>query len=741
MEFEQYCWASAGNSPQSGNLIDHNLIDDLFFGSGGQFSPQPKNSSNNSKDMENNEVIGGGGGFSSEAPEEKNERIRRVTLTELTDSEGESGCEDEDEDWLMVSDESGSENEDWMSSEDIFKALDEAVHDWKSKLEVAVGEGLKRLRRSTKDNKLKMQYLPGERCGNKKLLAAKNSIVKDWNDDFEIAIRGVQAKLEKLTRDKIGEVNALCGEKLMSKGTSSNNTLMPCSPKKTKLDMKKKITIDCRENAKKSASNEATPTYPALKQMVRELDRMVAATAQTTMDMNCVPIYNMNMVNCNATNGNANIVATPYEFPFQKYLKYLKEQQQQKNSGVGAPVQNPKPNFNINQFMANNKSNNTPPAKDQSKAKPVKEVKPILKETTRPPTTQKAPTEMKKEVRRETSALFRQEKMKERHQTRRKKGEATITNQGTGYTYRLRQYSVNGEEHTLIVRKKIPGEVEEVEDIFKAWNHNLDNERRKGRRVARKLSHRAQRKEFLKQHSYPKVTGPASYADALKKNLKFRPNYIPVEDVFETWKDLLADPEDLVTPSTPTAASTECGQPTVKVAAITEQMRPRRAGGRRRGILQPENYFAGWRFNFDSPQGFLPRRRPKIGRNYAAEEYFRDWKKNLYTKEASYPKKVRQLERLPENIFNDWLHNFNVHYTQQRPGANGGPRNHPKKHHAPPPPTPPASRHRNSKSSSDESSDTSSPLPPTKQQAEPLANKSRSNNQRRSKNKKGSKQN
>ena len=48
------------------------------------------------------------------------------------------------------------------------------------------------------------------------------------------------------------------------------------------------------------------------------------------MDMNCVPIYNMNMVNCNATNANANIVATPYEFPFQKYLNYLKEQQQQK---------------------------------------------------------------------------------------------------------------------------------------------------------------------------------------------------------------------------------------------------------------------------------------------------------------------------------------------------------------------------------------------------------------------------
>ena len=44
--------------------------------------------------------------------------------------------------------------------------------------------------------------------------------------------------------------------------------------------MLKRIFLLTRENAKKSASNEATPTYPALKQMVRELDRMVAATAQ-----------------------------------------------------------------------------------------------------------------------------------------------------------------------------------------------------------------------------------------------------------------------------------------------------------------------------------------------------------------------------------------------------------------------------------------------------------------------------
>merc|ERR1711953_922073 len=76
--------------------------------------------------------------------------------------------------------------------------------------------------------------------------------------------------------------------------------------------------------------------------------------------------------------------------------------------------------------------------------------------------------------------------------------------------------------------------------------------------------------------------------------------------------------------------------------------------------------------------GFLPKRLPKLGRNYQAEEYFRDWKKNLYVKEAPYPKKFRPLEKLPENIFNDWLHNFNIHVVGQRSLALKSPR-HPRK--------------------------------------------------------------
>jgi len=674
MEFEQYCWAS----PQP-HQMDHTLIDDLFFGTFPEAATTPASALGNTNNNFVDEV-------------NDNARIRRVTLTELTD-------EEDDDDWLMVSDDSASDNEEMMSSDEIFNALDEAVQDWKVKLELAIGDGLKKLRKATKDNKMKMKYLPGERCGNKKLSLAKNSIVKEWNDEFDSAIKGVQSKLDKLARDKMAEVNGLCQDKLMAKGLGGRPLGTVCgSPKKTS----KKRIIDCRETAKKS---DGSNNYGALKQMVRELDRMVAATAQTNMDspMNAVPIYNM--ANGNPSNKN-NVVATPYEFPIQKYLKYLKTQQNSNNNGVGSPMQNPRPKVDINQFMANNL---TPRV-----AKPARKESPVKQQAKVAP--------MKKEVKRETSAVMRHEKMKERRQ-RRKKGEATITNQGTGFTYRLRQYSVNGEEHTIIVRKKIPTEQEEMEDIFKQWSHNLDAERRAKRAArVRKLSHRAQRKEFLREHSYPQVTGPSSYADALKKNLKFRPNYIPVEDVMEAWKDCLIEQDDKEN----VGAADACGQPTVKVAMTAAAVAVHKR--RRRRALQPENYFAAWRFNLENVD-FLPKRRPKVGRNYQAEEYFRDWKKNFYAKEAAYPKKFRPLEKLPENIFNDWLHNFNlVHQGQHHRHAQGSqtPRHHRK----------PWPQQNTSQQQPKENAQKETFLKEPEVAPETLANKSRSNNQRRSKNKK-----
>ena len=49
------------------------------------------------------------------------------------------------------------------------------------------------------------------------------------------------------------------------------------------------------------------------------------------------------------------------------------------------------------------------------------------------------------------------------------------------------------------------------------------------------------------------LIGPLLYAEVLKKNLKFRPNNAPVEDIFEAWKDYLQELDDLLSGSLPSS--------------------------------------------------------------------------------------------------------------------------------------------------------------------------------------------
>ena len=84
---------------------------------------------------------------------------------------------------------------------------------------------------------------------------------------------------------------------------------------------------------------------------------------------------------------------------------------------------------------------------------------------------------------------------------------------------------------------------------------------------------------------------------------------------------------------------------------------------------QPEIYFAGWRYNLkDSDSiGFLKsNKRTK----YEAEGIFRDWRRNFYVRERSElddeksekrQRKQTQPKMMPEKIFNEWLHNFHFH--------------------------------------------------------------------------------
>ena len=63
------------------------------------------------------------------------------------------GCFDE---------ESEEEEEVMKSTDEIFEDLDTVVQDWKRKLEVIVAEGLKTIKKTTKERKMMMKYLPGD---------------------------------------------------------------------------------------------------------------------------------------------------------------------------------------------------------------------------------------------------------------------------------------------------------------------------------------------------------------------------------------------------------------------------------------------------------------------------------------------------------------------------------------------------------------------------------------------------
>ena len=75
------------------------------------------------------------------------------------------------------------------------------IHKYLKKNFVYSGDGLKKLRKSNKERRLMMKYLPGD----KKLREAKIDIAKEWKIDFQKAFGTTHKKLEKLAGDKTKE--------------------------------------------------------------------------------------------------------------------------------------------------------------------------------------------------------------------------------------------------------------------------------------------------------------------------------------------------------------------------------------------------------------------------------------------------------------------------------------------------------------------------------------------------------
>jgi len=178
------------------------------------------------------------------------ETPKKCTITEIIDDDFEDFFEHDD-----------------INVDDLSKAFDNVIEDWKIKMEVIIGEGLKRLRKSHKERKLMMKYLPGDR----KVFAAKQDIAKNWKIDFQKGFGTTHKKLEKLAAEKAREVE----------------NVVKTDYKEPQINKYKKqvVNIDLRTNNQESA-------YGNLKELIRQLDTMVnAVQSDVSPTMHSIPIY------------------------------------------------------------------------------------------------------------------------------------------------------------------------------------------------------------------------------------------------------------------------------------------------------------------------------------------------------------------------------------------------------------------------------------------------------------------
>ena len=425
------------------NIPDESpLIDDLFYGMNGSAAWKDTNGTSDAR----------------------SERTRKVTITEITE---EMAYED------TMSDD--SDEEAVMETEEVFQILDDVVQDWKIKLECVVGDGLKKLRKAGKEKKSMIKYLPGEHSHvSKKLGVPKAAIMKDWKTDFTHIVTGIQKKLDKLTKDKVKEVDSLYSDKFLY---TNANVKEVEDLNKNKKDV---IKIDSRDYKMKDSKS----TYTGLKQLIKELNQMCEKVASTNMMMNenAVPIYQMNN-----DNQHPNIIANTYESPLNQYLKHL----------MSLPPPNPPPRFETQydpEVIAKNQANILDALEDFR-----------LKQNSQI----KFPKMKMKETRRDGNRVSAQRKMLQRKVNKKVVGikarqEKKAENR---YSFRMKHYNKDGKDHYLIIKKPESTEETEVEDIFEDWRacalDNIEDRKRQRTPRVRKLSHRQQRKEMLRDDTTP----------------------------------------------------------------------------------------------------------------------------------------------------------------------------------------------------------------------------------------------
>jgi len=418
-------------------------------------------------------------------------RIRKVTITEIEDGMDwnwpDPGNMDEENDFT----EHGVKEK---TTDEVFNILDNVVQDWKIKLEIMIADGLKKIKKTTKEKKAMMKYLPGEGTptGSRILKRAKESIIQDWTADITKAMETTHHKIEGLGHDKTNETNK------MSKGCAGKQDIEDKNEdeKNEKKDLKVRKSMDIRN-------------------LMKELD----ALYQQFIDIPCfggkVPIYNID--NSAMNRGTSRPRNAPFgwwhpmatlskmsNYPLKNTISYHEEEK--------------KINDILQDFVAVQKPYSA-----------------LMKEWNNSRV-------QKKEVKNKSYRKKDQQRyLKGRKSIHKDRKEREIKR---GQQFTLKEFEEAGEKHFYVIRKfkNIMPVVVEAEDIFADWKNNFNRIRRPRcqKPRVRKLSHKKERKELIKEVKKEEdiQIGPMTYSQMLKKNLKLPIEQPPVEDIFESYIEL-----------------------------------------------------------------------------------------------------------------------------------------------------------------------------------------------------------
>jgi len=528
-------------------------------------------------------------------------RTRKVTITEITDELDFLGFDEND---LDID----------LNADDLHKSFENVIEDWKIKMEVIIGDGLKKLRKSNKERRLMMKYLPGD----KKLQEAKIDIAKEWKIDFQKAFGTTHKKLEKLAGDKTKEVEVIAKTEWI---------------KDKEINKNKKRVVNIKFND--TDQNKTKSSFGNLKELIRELDRMCNILQGESPTIHSIPIYSKE------ARGQLLPAYNNEWLDLQRNMLYHKD---------------------INIYLNNRQS-----FLDVLEDFKIKfyNTKDKIKKTSG------ARLDETNVVKAQTRMLERKFKKEE---------------------HLLKQFKKNGQDRFLIIKKKMSNDDnvsnEQPADIFKDWKYNLDSEFEQRKKAAiaarktttRKLSNRALRKELLKAIDEDDKKRPMSYSDIVKKNLK-----LPMEDIFEAWRDYLQELDDILSDESRTSFSKgdsmedilgtamdfqqelqKCGQPTVRT--VNKIKKSNQPWPSRIMNYDKEIFFASWRHNLtnlddeNNENDYY-----QVSKNYEAENHFSKWKHNLRDETIEEDEDMKQAE----DIFEDWIYNFHANELSRSTSGGG----------------------------------------------------------------------